>query len=433
MMRTLYRLLVLFALPFATVYFILRALRGHRGELHGFLERFGYGRPIASASIWIHAVSVGEVQAGATLVRALQSRYPQSPLVLTTTTGTGAARARALFGESIDVRFLPFDSTGCVRRFLDRVQPSMALILEKELWPTLYHGCLQRQIPIILASATVSSRAVSRYRRFAGLFEDVFASGLTVAAQSDVDAQRFRDIGVAAARVSTIGNLKFDLSLPTGLAESGRTLRTRCGWQDRVVLVGGSTYEVEESVLLDTQRRLHAAGIDLALVLAPRHPTRFESVAQRLQSSGVAFARQSRFVEGAKIDVLLLDTLGELMGAYAAADIAFVGGSLVDDVGGHNLIEPAALAVTTITGPNGYNAPDIAAALLDEGALTMIQDGSMMTDSVRILAADAAERRRRGLLAQAFVERNRGALTRLLTLIELTMASQASRTSPTSR
>lgn len=431
MSRLLYRWLVFVAVPFACAFFLLRALRGHRGEFRGLSQRLGYGPHANAPSIWLHAVSVGEVQAGAALVRALQARYPQTPLTLTTTTGTGAARARALFGDSIDVRFLPFDSTGCVRRFLERVRPKIAIILEKELWPTLYGACAARQIPVLLASATVSARACARYRRFASLFEEVFARGLMVAAQTERDAERFRAMGVAAPRVSTLGNLKFDLALPARLDEHGRALRERFGWQNRLVLVGGSTYEAEEAALLEMQRRLHREGIDIALVLAPRQPTRFNAVAERLQAAGVAFARQSSGAQRERPDVLLLDTLGELMGAYAAADIAFVGGSLVEKIGGHNLIEPAALAVATLSGPNGYNAPDVGAALVAEGALSIVGDDESLIASVRQLATDSAERRRRGELGRAFVERNRGTLLRLLALIEPIISAQPPRPSPT--
>lgn len=437
LIRPLYRGLIVLALPFAAAYFVLRALRGHRGELAGLAQRFGFGShrdpTSGTRAIWVHAVSVGEVQAGAALVRALQTRYPDRPITLTTTTGTGATRARALFGETIDIRFLPFDSTGCVRRFLDRVQPELAIVLEKEWWPTLFGSCLARGVPVVMASATMSPRAVRRYRRVAALFGETRERGITVAAQSAADAVRFVEVGFPAARVSVIGNLKFDLELPTTVVEDGRALRERYGWQDHRVLVGGSTYAAEEQALLEAQRRARAQGIPLALVLAPRQPTRFAAVAAWLQSEGVAFAQRSQASASRSVDVVLLDTLGELTAAYAAADLAFVGGSLVTQIGGHNLIEPAALAVATITGPHGYNAPDITSALAAEGGLTVVSDANALTLAVGQLAVDSAERTRRGRLGRAFVERNRGTLARLLALLETVRAEAALRSSPTSR
>lgn len=436
MMRFFYRTLVAALLPFAFALFVVRGLRGNPGELRGLSQRLGFGTRHAAKTIWIHAVSVGEVQAAAALVRALRDRYPETPLTLTTTTGTGAARAREMFGETVDVRFLPFDSSGCVRRFLDRAQPHVAIIIEKELWPNLFGECAARAIPLVLASATVSARTVERWRLFAPLFREVFAHGVVVAAQSEIDADRFRQLGVAPSRVQVVGNLKFDLIGSPQLAEQGAALRAACGWPQRMLLVGGSTYELEETALLDTQRRLRTEGIDVALVLAPRHPSRFETVAARLQAAGVTFARRSSLSaisSDASPDVLLLDTLGELMSAYATADLAFVGGSLVSDVGGHNVIEPAALAVATLTGPNGYNAPDIAGALQAAGALVIVGDAEELFLQVRSLATHDKERARRGALGRAFVEENRGTLERLLARLEPLMAESSPRSSTASR
>lgn len=436
MMRFFYRALLVAVLPFAFALFVVRGLRGNPGELRGLSQRLGFGARRAAKTIWIHAVSVGEVQASAALVRALRNRYPDVPLTLTTTTGTGAARAREMFGDVVDVRFLPFDSSGCVRRFLDRVQPRLAIIIEKELWPNLFGECAARGIPLVLASATISARTVERWRLFAPLFREVFEHDVVVAAQSGIDAGLFRQLGVASSRVQVVGNLKFDLIGSPQLAEQGAALRAACGWQHRILLVGGSTYELEETTLLDTQRRLRAEGVDVALVLAPRHPSRFEAVAARLQAAGVAFVRRSSLsstLGDSSPDVLLLDTLGELMSAYATADLAFVGGSLVSDVGGHNVIEPAALAVATLTGPHGYNAPDIAGALQAAGALAIVGNAEELFSQVRTLVTHEEERTRRGALGRAFVEENRGTLERLLARLELLMAGSSPGSSTASR
>jgi 3-deoxy-D-manno-octulosonic-acid transferase len=435
MMRLLYRMLVVTALPFAATLFAVRGLRGYPGERHGLLQRFGFGRRQSANAIWIHAVSVGEVQAAVALVRSLRDRYPNIPLTMTTTTGTGATRAREAFGDVVDIRFLPFDSLGCVRRFLNRVQPRIAIIVEKELWPNLYGECAARGIPLVIASATISARAERRMQKLAPLFRDVLAKGVRIAAQSEADAERFRRLGVVSSRVQVIGNLKFDLTLSAQLPEQGVTLRRRCGWQDRVLLVGGSTYELEESALLEAQRRLRREGIDMTLVLAPRHPSRFESVAARLQSDGVVYARRSQLETNSTRppDVLLLDTLGELMGAYAAADLAFVGGSLVTDVGGHNLIEPAALGIPTIAGPYVYNALEVGAALRAAGALTMVMDTESLIAEVRSLVTNKDERSRRGALGKIFVEDNRGTLERLLAYLEPLMAESLARSPTTNR
>jgi len=427
MKALVYRFTVrLLALPFC----ILLALRGFRdrGYWRGFSQRFGLGVGRPAGSIWLHAVSVGEVQAAAALVRALGETYPERALTLTTTTPTGAARARALFGEVIDVRFLPLDTPGCVRRFLDRVQPAIGIIIEKEIWPQLYHECTMRGVPLVLASAAVAPRSVSRYRRLLGIHADTLARGLTVAAQSEGDATRFATLGVPSSRVHVIGNLKFDLVLPSGLAEAGSALRERYGWRDRFVLVGGSTYEAEEDALLQAQQRLRHEGLEVALVLAPRHPPRFAEVAARLQRSGVRYRRYSASDRAAsapsagaapaeRLDVLLLDTLGDLLPCYAAADVAFVGGSLIEGIGGHNLIEPAALAIPTITGPHGKNSADVATALVAHRALEIVTDVDSMITLLRRWVIDAESRRQCGERAQEFVTGNRGTLQRLLAVV----------------
>lgn len=437
MKALVYRLVVrLLVLPFC----LMLALRGFRdrGYWRNFSQRFGFGSRQSAGSIWIHAVSVGEVQAAAALVWSLRERHRERAMTITTTTPTGAARARALFGEAVEVRFLPLDTPGSVRRFLDRVQPAIAVVIEKEIWPQLYHECTVRHIPLVLASAAVAPRIVPRYRRLLRIFADTLAEGLTVAAQSEADAARFVSLGVPSARVHVVGNLKFDLALPAGLEEAGSALRKRWGWQDRFVLVGGSTYEAEEDVLLEVQQRLRREGVDVALVLAPRHPPRFAAVATRLQKSALAYRRHSASMASADtalteptgstvpLDVLLLDTLGELLPCYAAADVAFVGGSLIEGIGGHNLIEPAALAVPTITGPHGNNTADVAAALLAHDALEIVVDADSMVATLRRWATDAAERRRYGERAREYVAGNRGTLQRLLAVIEPLIAGAKS-------
>lgn len=437
MKRLLYRGFVCLALPFALALIGWRGLRD-RGYWRGLDERFGFGARSSVGSIWVHAVSVGEVQAAAALVQALREAHPGIPLALTTTTATGAARARVLFGTDVQVRFLPFDTTGSVRRFFDRVRPLVAIVVEKEVWPNLYHECGVRRVPLVLASAALAPHALERYRRLVSLFAETLARGMIIAAQTEADAARFRAIGANPAATHVIGNLKFDLAPPADAVAAGEALRARHGWQQRCVLVGGSTYEEEEEALLQTQRSLRAEGIDLALVLAPRHPPRFDAVADRLRAAGVNFLRQSTLQQSTlqqstqaapAPDVLLLDSIGELPIAYAAADIAFVGGSLVTGVGGHNLLEPAALGVATLTGPYGYNAPDIVAALRNAGALGVVAGADSLTAEVRRLAGDAAERTRRGEGGRRYVAANRGTLQRLLMLLQpiiLTAARAAS-------
>ena len=415
-MRFLYLAVAYLLAPVVCGTMLLRGIRD-RSQWENFSQRFGFGPRSSRPAIWVHAASVGEVQAAASLVLALRRRYPDVPLVVTTVTPTGAQRARALFGDAVQVRYIPYDLPGSVRRFFNRVRPRVAVILETELWPNLYHFCGQRKVPLVLASARISPRSVGRYRLLASLFRETLSHGIVIAAQGEGDAERFRSIGANPARTHVTGNIKFDLALPDDIRAQGAALRERYAPGERLVWVAGSTHDGEEAAMILVQRRLRAAGLDVLLVLVPRHPGRFQDVAALLRQAGIPFVRRSTDEPvRADTEVLLVDTLGELVAFYAAADLAFVGGSLVP-VGGHNLLEPAALALATVSGPQVFNAQDIAGLLVDEGAVELVADADALGEAVLRLLSDPAERRRRGEAGRRVVERNRGALGRLLDLL----------------
>jgi 3-deoxy-D-manno-octulosonic-acid transferase len=378
------------AAPLVSVMLLWRGLRD-RSYWSNFSERFGFGNPSVPHGVWLHAVSVGEVQACAPLVRALRSRHPQLPLTVTTFTPTGAARARTLLGALARVRYLPFDLPGAVRRFLNRVQPRLAVVFETELWPNLYRECGRRGVPLVLASARLSERSLGRYRLFGSLLRETLAQTTAVAAQGEVDAERFRSLGADPSTTLIAGNLKFDFELPPDIAARGAQLRQRYA-RNRPLWVAGSTHAgLEEEALLEAHRRLRMRHPDALLVLAPRHPPRFAEVAARLEDAGLRFARRSRDEGGeaaATCEVLLLDTLGELLDFYAAADVAFVGGSLAD-VGGHNLLEPAALGVPILTGPNTHNNTEIARLMITCGAAEVVHDAAELAAQLEILLEDA--------------------------------------------
>ena len=398
--------------------FLWRGLRdpGYRGKLR---ERWGFGARVAPHGVWLHAVSVGEVQACAPLVGALRRSHPQLPLTVTTFTPTGAARARALFGDVAEVRYVPFDLPGAVRRFLRRVEPRLAVIFETELWPNLYRECRRRRVPLVLASARISARSLGRYRRLGALFTDAVSGAAIVAAQGEGDAARFKALGATAARTHVTGNLKFDFELPAGLAERGRRLRGVYAAR-RPLWVAGSTHEGEEAAVLEAQRVVRSRHPGALVVIAPRHPPRFGAVAALLSAAGVDFVRRSDgedAAHAADAAVLLLDTLGELLEFYAAADVAFVGGSLAP-VGGHNLLEPAALGVPIVTGPHNFNGAEVARLLTARGAAIVVAGAAELGERVSALLADPGERERIGALGRDCVEASRGALARLLELIE---------------
>ena len=395
------------------------ALRGFRERTHwqGFSQRFGFGPPITDRGIWVHAVSVGEVQAAVPLVEALLKRFPQLPMVLTTVTPTGRARAQALFKQRVDVRYVPIDLPGAVRRFFQRVKPQLAVIIETEIWPNLYHRCGRLGVPLVLASARISPRSVASYRRLVGLFRETLSHGIFIAAQSAEDAERFLSIGANPARTHVVGNIKFDFGYPPDMETRGHERRQLLGVH-RPVWVAGSTHAQEEDVLLAAHAKVRERFSNALLVLVPRHPPRFAEVAASVRDQGMnCVTRTSGAAATPDTQVFLLDTLGELPPFYAAGDVAFVGGSLVP-IGGHNLLEPAALGLPIIAGPHNFNSADIAKLLIERGAVRIVPDAAGLAAAVGELLADPAKRAQMGAAGRKAVDQNRGAVGRLMAFIE---------------
>ena len=381
-------------------------------------ERFGYfDRRLASRSIWIHAVSVGEVQAAAALVSALQSRYPDTPLVLTTMTPTGSQQAQDLFGDTVVHSYVPYDLTSAVRRFFAWARPGLVIIIETELWPNLFRECGRRKIPLVMASARVSARSVRRYRRLVSLFRETLSHGIVIAAQTETDAERFLSLGANPTRIHVTGNIKFDFYIDPEIPSRGSEFR-QAHAAGRPVWIAASTHGEEEQIVLAAHHKVLVENGDALLLLVPRHPERFQFVASLLDRAGMSYVTRS---SGGRCKpetkVFLGDSMGELTLFYAAADVAFVGGSLTP-VGGHNLLEPAALGMPVLTGPYNFNAADIAELLIDNGSTQVVHDADELADRVTALLADQRERERRGSGGREVIENNRGTLQRLLDLID---------------
>jgi len=416
-LRSLYTLLLYLIAPFVLLRLAWRGLRAP-AYWRRWPERFGYIEPPAGKQlIWIHAVSVGEVQAAEPVLRALLERHPDCSLLVTTVTPTGSARVTALFGQEVAHVYAPYDLPGAVARFFERVQPRLAIVMETELWPNLFHRCRQRAVPLLLLNARLSPRSVAGYCRVRGLVGETLAAVTAIAAQGEADAGRFERLGASPAVITVTGNLKFEQRIPPSLLEQAQVLRRDWG-VGRPVWIAASTHEGEDELLLDVFARLRERFDDCLLVLVPRHPERFASVAALCRQRGYhTVMRREPAGYSAGTAVYVVDTMGELPLFYAAADVAFVGGSLVAH-GGHNLLEPAALGIPVVTGPHVFNFSDICDQLVTAGAALKVTDSDALLQAVSRWLGDANERHRVGQLGRQVVERNRGALQAVMTIIE---------------
>ena len=413
--RLLYTALLYLLLPLALLRLYWRGRRdaGHRQR---WRERLGWITPLPPGGLWIHAVSVGEVRAALPLIEALLQRYPDQPVLVTTTTLTGSRQVRAALGERVQHVYAPYDLPGAVARFLHRARPRQAIIMETELWPNLLRQCARAGIPVLIANARLSERSARGYARIRRLSAALLRDVTLIAAQAEADAARFRALG--APRVQVTGNLKYDLQLPADLPQRGQALRGALLGGPRPVWIAASTHAGEDEPVLDAFATLRAQWPELLLLLVPRHPERFDHVAALCQQRGFRVIRRSEQRPcAADTAVFLGDSMGELLLFYAAADLAFVGGSLVP-TGGHNVLEPALLGLPVLFGPHMFNFSEAGARLLAGQAAWQIADAAELAARVARLLADPEQARHCGQRGRDLVEQQRGALARLLHCID---------------
>jgi len=419
--RILYSLAIYLLTPLLLTHLAFRGLRDRR-YLKRWGERFalGLGRKLPElkpGGLVVHAVSVGEVNAAAPLIRALLDAYPQHSLTVTCFTPTGSERLRELFPDEIHHIYLPLDLPGAVRRFFRAVQPRLLIVMETEIWLNLYHQASVGGIPILLANARISQSSLPAYRRLKPLTSAALQKVSLISAQSKADADRFFELGAHREQTLVNGNLKFDIKLPDSLPQTGKQLRRDWGPQ-RPVVVGGSTHEVDELALLSAFKGVSRHLPGALLVLAPRHPERFDRAAENAVAAGFTV---HRFSAGGPVpgqaQCLLVDAMGQLLACYAAGDVAFVGGSLQNH-GGHNMLEPAALGCPVLMGPHTFNFEEISARLLDCGAAHQVLDASELETAVLELLRDADLREKMGNAGLALVEAGQGALARTLKAVD---------------
>lgn len=419
MARLLYTLLLYCLTPLILLKLWLRGrkspeYRQRWGERFGLIPDFAARHAVRP--LWIHSVSLGETVAITPLVEQLLAQYPEQPIIMTTMTPTGSERVRAQFGGRVMHVYCPYDLPDVLSRFHNRVKPSCCVIVETELWPNLIHSCASRNVPVLVANARLSARSAKGYQRFAWLTRPMLRDISCIAAQNPVDGQRFVDIGLDPKQLEVTGSIKFDITPPQGDEEEIQQLRSAWG-VDRPVLIAASTHDDEEQQLIGLYKALQDSGPELLLILVPRHPERFVEVYNQCLRAGLKTSRRSlREPPAADINVYLGDTMGDMMKLYGAADIAFVGGSLIER-GGHNPLEPAVLGKPVLMGSHLFNFQQIADQLEKQQALTVVSDIKQLQLVVKQLLDNPEQVKMMGAAGQAYMDANRGALARLTQLV----------------
>ncbi|WP_342639690.1 lipid IV(A) 3-deoxy-D-manno-octulosonic acid transferase [Proteus faecis] len=416
MLLRLYQVLLYLIQPLIWLRLLLRsrkapAYRKRWGERYGFCK----GK-VVPQGILLHSVSVGETLAAVPLVRALRHHYPDLPITVTTMTPTGSERVRSAFGDDVYHVYLPYDLPGSVNRFLKTVDPKLVIIMETELWPNLISKLHQRKIPLIIANARLSERSAAGYQKLGSFVKTMLQKITLIAAQNQEDGERFIELGLKRSHLHVTGSLKFDISVTPELAARAVALRRQ--WAaHRPVWIATSTHEGEETIILETHKKLLTQFSQLLLILVPRHPERFPKAEQLTREAGLKYTlRSTDAVPDAQTQVVIGDTMGELMLLYGIADLAFVGGSLVER-GGHNPLEAAAHAIPVIMGPHTFNFKNICAKLDQAEGLITVTDSESMATAIASLLNDEDYRRYYGRHAVEVLHENQGALLRLLTLL----------------
>jgi 3-deoxy-D-manno-octulosonic-acid transferase len=409
--RRCYTLLFYIGLPVVLLRLYWRGLKAPAYKLR-WQERLGiYKSPSKQHSIWFHCVSVGEAEAAFSLIRLMQAEQPAQRFLVTTTTPTGSARVKAVLADQVEHVYLPYDLPVILKRFFAHFQPKMAVFMEKEIWPNTFAACAVQNIPLFVISARLSARSAQAYKKIPYLVKPALQSVTLIAAQTEADAKRLIEIGALPEHVKVLGNIKFDLSIDDNVLVAGQALKQQV-FDGRFVWIWASTHHDEESQLLSVYPQLKNQIPNLLVIIAPRHPERFESVKKLCQQQGLNTVMRSEAAGVSQAtDIYVADSMGELKMLYASADVAFVGGSLVA-VGGHNVLEPALIGTPILFGPQMFNFKEIAERILAEQAAVQCQNVDEIAAAVTKIHADQNYKNMLIARAKAFVLRNQGATRR---------------------
>ncbi|MCK8083452.1 lipid IV(A) 3-deoxy-D-manno-octulosonic acid transferase [Vibrio sp. 1CM24A] len=414
LIRLIYTLILSLASPLL-LYGLYKSKPGKPSFGKRWKEHFGITPQTQGKSpIWIHAVSVGESIAAIPIIKQLKQRDPNQAIIVTTTTSTGAEQIEKL-GDLVEHRYMPIDFSWCVQGFLKAVQPKQMLIMETELWPNTLHCVAKAGIPISVLNARLSERSCQRYAKFQSVFNLLAKNLYQVLCQYPSDAKRFVRLGLDKASVHVTGSIKFDIEVSSEQVEKGKALREQVGFH-RDVWIAASTHQGEDEIVLDAHRQLLKDNPSALLMIVPRHPERFNQVSELAQEHGFnTITRTSQQPITPDVEVYIADTMGEMLVLLGGADVCFMGGSLVGDkVGGHNLLEPAALQLPLLNGPSYFNFSEITDKLLEAHTVTICQNSNEIAGQLKELFTQPKLRKDKGLAAYQVVDQNRGALDKTL-------------------
>ncbi|MEZ8779115.1 lipid IV(A) 3-deoxy-D-manno-octulosonic acid transferase [Vibrio splendidus] len=414
LIRLIYTLILSLASPLL-LYGLYKSKPGKPSFGKRWKEHFGITPQTQGKSpIWIHAVSVGESIAAIPIIKQLKQRDPNQAIIVSTTTSTGAEQIDKL-GDLVEHRYMPIDFSWCIRGFLKSVKPKQMLIMETELWPNTLHCVAKAGVPISVLNARLSERSCQRYAKFQPVFNLLAKNLSQVLCQSPSDAERFARLGLDKSSVHVTGSIKFDIEVSSEQIEKGRALREQVGFE-RDVWIAASTHQGEDEIILDAHKQLLKDNPNTLLIIVPRHPERFSQVTKLAkQNEFNTITRTSQQPITSDIEVYIADTMGEMLVLLGGADVCFMGGSLVGDkVGGHNLLEPAALQLPLLNGPSYFNFGEITDKLLEANAVVICQDSQDIAGQLQQLFKQSELRKTKGLAAYQVVEQNRGALLNTL-------------------
>lgn len=424
MIRTLYTLLLTLAAPIL-LWGLYRTKPGKPAFGSRWKEHFGCTPPLLATGqpIWIHAASVGEAIAIVPVIKALKQAYPEQAIIVTTTTSTGAEQVAKL-GELVEHRYMPIDFGWCVRGFIKSIKPKLFLIVEKELWLNTLTCIHHQKIPTVIVNARLSERSAKRYQSFSFFTHQLLNKIDKILCLHNDDAQRFIDIGAQQHQIAVTGSIKYDITIADTVFEQAHHLRKQLGIE-RPIFVAASTHQGEDEQVLDAYQAVLQQYPDAMVIIVPRHPQRFDSVAKLAIERGLTVHRRTTSSPiKANTQLYLADTMGEMLVMLATADVTFMGGSLVGEkVGGHNLLEPAAVVKPAITGPSFYNFEDITQQLLAAGAIEICQNSHQLAQQLVTLFNDPEHQQYMGAQGQKIVIENQGAVNKTIANIHCYLAN----------